>query len=91
MDPSYEPERMESRQVYGMTLRQVRNDANIQASLFTNVVSKNKNVSRSISHGIHPMHSYQNQRFEIYLLRPLRSSILNPIQCVMQRMAWLLD
>jgi AICAR transformylase/IMP cyclohydrolase PurH len=46
MDPSYVPAIMESRHVYGITLEQRRNDAKIDASTFTNIVSKNKNVSR---------------------------------------------
>lgn len=47
MDPSYVPAIMESRHVYGITLEQRRNDAKIDASTFTNIVSKNKNVSQS--------------------------------------------
>lgn len=47
MDPTYVPAIMESRHVYGITLEQRRNDAKIDASTFTNIVSKNKDVSRA--------------------------------------------
>ncbi|KAF9353976.1 bifunctional phosphoribosylaminoimidazolecarboxamide formyltransferase/IMP cyclohydrolase, partial [Mortierella sp. AD094] len=42
MDPNYEPQELESRQVYGLTLQQKRNDAKIDASVFKNLVTKNK-------------------------------------------------
>ncbi|GJJ11451.1 Bifunctional purine biosynthesis protein ade10 [Clathrus columnatus] len=42
MDPNYKPASKEKRQVYGIYLEQNRNDAKIDASLFTNIVSKNK-------------------------------------------------
>lgn len=45
MDPTYEPEQQEIRQVYGLYMEQKRNNFKIDASLFTNVVSKNKHVS----------------------------------------------
>ena len=45
MDARYEPPPMESRTLYGLTLEQKRNDAVIDANLFTNIVSKSKNVS----------------------------------------------
>lgn len=45
MDPAYEPEEQEVRQVYGLYLEQKRNNYKIDASLFTNVVTKNRNVS----------------------------------------------
>ncbi|KAI9342480.1 cytidine deaminase-like protein [Zopfochytrium polystomum] len=41
MDPAYEPETREARQVYGLTLAQRRNDIKITADLFKNVVTKN--------------------------------------------------
>lgn len=44
MDPTYEPPVMESRQVYGITLEQRRNDAKINGETFTNVVSKSKDL-----------------------------------------------
>jgi phosphoribosylaminoimidazolecarboxamide formyltransferase/IMP cyclohydrolase len=46
MDPSYLPDRIETRQVYGISLQQNRNDAKIDSSLFTNIVTKRKEVSR---------------------------------------------
>jgi len=42
MDPQYVPDRVETRQVYGVSLRQNRNDAKIDESLFENVMSQNK-------------------------------------------------
>lgn len=45
MDPAYEPEEQEVRQVYGLYLEQKRNNYKIDASLFKNIVSKNKEVS----------------------------------------------
>ncbi|KAG0267768.1 Bifunctional purine biosynthesis protein ade10 [Actinomortierella ambigua] len=47
MDPAYEPAEVESRTVYGLTLQQKRNDAKIDASLFKNLVSKNKDLPES--------------------------------------------
>ncbi|KAG0228457.1 hypothetical protein BGW42_002203 [Actinomortierella wolfii] len=47
MDPNYEPSEIESRTVYGLTLQQKRNDAKIDASLFQNLVTKNKNLPES--------------------------------------------
>jgi phosphoribosylaminoimidazolecarboxamide formyltransferase/IMP cyclohydrolase len=44
MDPSFVPDLTETRQVYGISLEQRRNDAKIDASTFGNIVSKNKNV-----------------------------------------------
>lgn len=44
MDPSFNPSLVETRQVYGITLEQRRNDAKIDASIFSNIVSKNKDV-----------------------------------------------
>jgi hypothetical protein len=45
MDPNYEPPAIETRQVYGISMQQKRNDCKIDASLFENVVTKNKEVS----------------------------------------------
>jgi phosphoribosylaminoimidazolecarboxamide formyltransferase/IMP cyclohydrolase len=45
MDPNYVPPEIETRQVYGISMQQRRNDAVIDASLFKNVVTKNKDVS----------------------------------------------
>lgn len=44
MDPKYKPPAIETRQVYGIYLQQRRNDAKIDASLFQNIVSQNKEV-----------------------------------------------
>ncbi|KAI0220030.1 Bifunctional purine biosynthesis protein PURH [Lamellibrachia satsuma] len=45
MDPDYEPEDKELRTLFGLQLQQKRNNAQITSSLFTNVVSKNKDLS----------------------------------------------
>ncbi|PVU99178.1 hypothetical protein BB559_000945 [Furculomyces boomerangus] len=45
IDPNYEPDVIETRQVFGMTLEQRRNDIKIEPSMFTNIVSKNKDLS----------------------------------------------
>lgn len=44
MDVSYKPAEIETRQVYGISMEQRRNDAKISASTFTNFVSKNREV-----------------------------------------------
>ncbi len=44
MDASYEPPSIETRQVYGISLQQKRNDCKIDGSLFQNLVTKNKEV-----------------------------------------------
>jgi phosphoribosylaminoimidazolecarboxamide formyltransferase/IMP cyclohydrolase len=44
MDPSYKPGDIETRQVYGVSLQQRRNDVKIDAKLFENLVTKNKDV-----------------------------------------------
>lgn len=45
IDPNYTPEQIESRQVYGITLQQKRNDAIIKGSSFKEIVSKNKELT----------------------------------------------
>ena len=45
MDPNYTPPESETRQVYGISLQQRRNDVKIDAKLFENIVSQNKDVS----------------------------------------------
>lgn len=44
MDPSFVPDPAEHKQVYGITFEQGRNNFRIDASLLTNVVTKNKNL-----------------------------------------------
>lgn len=44
IDPTYEPESLETRQVYGVSLQQKRNDAIINKSSFREIVSKNKDL-----------------------------------------------
>jgi len=48
IDPAYKPDTVETRQVFGISMQQGRNDAKIDASLFTNLVSKNNEVSIAI-------------------------------------------
>lgn len=48
MDPTYVPQLSETRQVYGVSMEQRRNDKRIDASLFGNVVSKRKEVRRAV-------------------------------------------
>lgn len=47
IDPDYEPDLIETRQVYGISLQQRRNDAKITRDLFKNIVSEAKQVSDS--------------------------------------------
>lgn len=44
IDPSYEPDAIEKRVLFGLTMEQKRNDAVIDKSLFANVVTKNKQL-----------------------------------------------
>ena len=44
MDPSYEPQEMESRQVFGVTLQQKRNDAVINADMLRNIVTEDSGL-----------------------------------------------
>jgi phosphoribosylaminoimidazolecarboxamide formyltransferase / IMP cyclohydrolase len=47
MDASYQPVPMESRDVFGITIEQRRNDARIDASLFRQVVTREKDMPES--------------------------------------------
>ncbi|KAI6124854.1 bifunctional purine biosynthesis protein ade10 [Pisolithus croceorrhizus] len=44
MDPNYAPPELETRQVYGVSLQQRRNDVKIDAKLFENTVTQNKDL-----------------------------------------------
>lgn len=44
IDPSYVPEEIERKQVYGVTFEQGRNNFKIDASLLSNIVTENKNI-----------------------------------------------
>ncbi|TFY78561.1 hypothetical protein EWM64_g5451, partial [Hericium alpestre] len=44
IDPNYVPAEIETRQVYGISLQQRRNDAKINANLFINIVTQNKEL-----------------------------------------------
>jgi phosphoribosylaminoimidazolecarboxamide formyltransferase/IMP cyclohydrolase len=45
IDPNFTPDTLESRQVYGITLQQKRNDAIFKGSSFKEIVSKNKGLT----------------------------------------------
>lgn len=45
IDPNFTPDALESRQVYGITLQQKRNDAIFKGSSFKEIVSKNKGLT----------------------------------------------
>ncbi|ODV79965.1 AICARFT/IMPCHase bienzyme [Suhomyces tanzawaensis NRRL Y-17324] len=45
IDPNFTPDQLESRQVYGITLQQKRNDAIIKGTSFKEFVSKNKQLT----------------------------------------------
>lgn len=47
MDPNYEPSDLERKTIFGLTLEQKRNDAVIDASVFSNVVTRNKKLPDS--------------------------------------------
>jgi len=47
MDPKYVPGTVETRQVYGISLQQNRNDAKVTPALFANVVTKNEDLPSS--------------------------------------------
>ncbi|XP_073815203.1 bifunctional purine biosynthesis protein ATIC [Musca autumnalis] len=47
MDPNYEPSVLERKTIFGLTLEQKRNDAVIDPSLFSNVVTKQKQLPES--------------------------------------------
>jgi len=48
IDPEYEPPEIENREVFGFTLRQKRNDVNIDKSIFQNVVTSKKQVPEDV-------------------------------------------
>ena len=47
IDPSYEPEEIERKQVFGVTFEQGRNELVIDDALFANIVTKNKNLPKA--------------------------------------------
>ena len=44
IDPSYVPAKIERKQVYGITFEQGRNELDINGDLFSNIVTKNKDI-----------------------------------------------
>lgn len=47
IDDSYEPAKLEKKQIYGITFEQGRNELNIDADLLSNIVTKNKEIPES--------------------------------------------
>ena len=47
IDPSYEPEKLEQKDVYGITFEQERNELNITDDFFANVVTENKEMTEA--------------------------------------------
>jgi len=47
IDPAYQPEKLEKKQIYGITFEQGRNDIAIDESLLENVVTQNKDIPES--------------------------------------------
>lgn len=48
IDESYVPEKIEHKQVFGVTFEQGRNEVEINDSLFENIVTKNKNLPKEV-------------------------------------------
>lgn len=48
IDKDYQPEQIEERTLYGIKLRQKRNDFKITGELLNNIVTKNKNINNDI-------------------------------------------
>ena len=46
IDPDYEPEKIEHKQVFGVTFEQGRNDLKVDEALFQNIVTKNKDLPK---------------------------------------------
>lgn len=47
MDPNYVPENIETKQVYGVTFSQARNDSKFNKESFNNIVTENKELTES--------------------------------------------
>ncbi len=47
IDPNYEPEKLEQKDVYGITFEQERNELNITDDFFANVVTENKEMTEA--------------------------------------------
>lgn len=47
IDPEYQPEQLERKQVYGITFEQGRNELDINKDMFTNIVTENKELPDS--------------------------------------------
>lgn len=47
IDPTYKPSPLEHKTLYGVTFEQKRNDVVIDASMFSNIVTRNKNLPKS--------------------------------------------
>jgi len=47
INPDYKPEKLEHKQIFGITFEQGRNDVKIDENLISNIVTKNKNMPES--------------------------------------------
>lgn len=56
MDPTYEPDAMETRTLYGMQLTQLRNNADITKKMFGNVVTDKNEVCGSADSSLLRIH-----------------------------------
>jgi AICAR transformylase/IMP cyclohydrolase PurH len=63
IDPNYVPGGVETRQVYGVSLQQKRNDAKIEAKIFENIVSQDKNVKSLILYSLFYPHTTHTNSF----------------------------
>jgi len=52
IDPSYVPNPIEKKQVFGITFEQGRNELNIDDAFFSNIVTKNKELPESAKHDL---------------------------------------
>lgn len=65
MDPDYEPAESETRTIFGLKLEQIRNNARIDKSFFTNIPSKRKEVCDLLI----PIPGFRQQSFIIMKFR----------------------
>lgn len=65
MDPDYEPSEMELRTLYGLKMEQKRNTGTIDAKLFENITSKNKNVNTFVLYYSSFQHIFYHGQIDI--------------------------
>jgi AICAR transformylase/IMP cyclohydrolase PurH len=64
IDPNYVPGGVETRQVYGVSLQQKRNDAKIEAKIFENIVSQDKKVKFLLVSPLFSSHTTHTTSFQ---------------------------